>query len=138
MDQKGFSVVGSLFSDRLLDSCRKQLEARTAEPPHQPTDYQRNGKLSCSCADCAKMSQFLAHPEQAQARFPVAKQRRQHLHEIIDQNHCDLLHVTERRGRPFTLVCTKTTASYDAERELYERDLRNLSSLIELEQKMPS
>jgi hypothetical protein len=44
----------------------------------------------------------------------VRKERRQHLHQIIDRHGCDLTHITDRRGSPQTLVCTKTTASYEA------------------------
>jgi len=118
-----------------LGACRHELEKRTAQAPQKPTDYRRADKLSCTCGDCRALSAFLANPEQKQGRFPLAKQRRQHLHQIIDGNHCDLTHVTERRGRPFTLVCTKTTASYAAAFEIYERDLQNLSRIIALENK---
>jgi hypothetical protein len=38
----------------------------------------------------------------------MAKERRRHLHGIIDSNRCDCTHVTEHRGSPHTLVCTKT------------------------------
>lgn len=115
-----------------LDACRRQLEKRTARAPQKPTDYRRAAKLSCRCGDCRALSDFLPKPDQKQGRFPLAKERRKHLHRIIDANHCDLTHVTERRGRPFTLVCTKTTASYKAACKIYESDLQNLSRITTL------
>ena len=118
-----------------LGACRHELEKRTAQAPQKPTDYRRADKLSCTCGDCGALSAFLANPDQKQGRFPLAKKRRQHLHQIIDGNHCDLTHVTERRGSPFTLVCTKTTASYEAAFKIHERDLQNLSRIIALENK---
>ena len=118
-----------------LGACRHELEKRTAQVPQKPTDYRRANKLSCTCGDCSALSAFLANPDQKQGRFPLAKKRRQHLHQIIDENRCDLTHVTERRGRPYTLVCTKTTASYDAALKIHERDLKNLSRIIALEKK---
>ena len=118
-----------------LGACRHELENHTAQAPQKPTDYRRAGKLSCSCGDCGTLSAFLANPDQKQGRFPLAKRRRQHLHQIIDGNRCDLTHVTERRGSPFTLVCTKTTASYGAACKIHERDLQNLSRIIALENK---
>jgi len=118
-----------------LGACRKELENRTALAPQKPTDYRRADKLSCSCGDCGALSAFLANPDQKQGHFPLAKKRRQHLHQIIDGNHCDLTHVTERRGSPFTLVCTKTTASYEAACKIHERDLQNLSRIIALANK---
>ena len=113
--------------------CRQELEKRTAQAPQKPSDYRRADKLSCTCGDCRALSAFLTNPEQKQSRFALAKNRRQHLHQIIDRNHCDLTHVTERRGRPFTLVCTKTKASYEAACKIHERDLQNLSRIIALE-----
>lgn len=116
-----------------LDACRQELERRTVQAPQKPTDYRRAAQLSCSCGDCRRLSVFLSNPDQKQSRFPLAKERRKHLHRIIDANRCDLTHVTERRGRPFTLVCTKTTASYKVACKIYERELQNLSRIIALE-----
>jgi hypothetical protein len=127
-------VANDAISHR-LGACRKELENRTALAPQKPTDYRRADKLSCSCGDCGALSAFLANPDQKQGHFPLAKKRRQHLHQIIDGNHCDLTHVTERRGSPFTLVCTKTTASYQAACKIHARDLQNLSRIIALENK---
>ena len=81
------------------------------------------------------MSTFLANPDQREGRFPLAKERRRHLHGNIDRDRCDCTHVTERRGRPYTLVCTKTTASYDAVCKILERDLENLARITALWQK---
>jgi len=118
-----------------LGACRHELEERTAQAPQKPTDYRRADKLSCNCDECSALSAFLANPDRKQGRFLLAKKRRQHLHQIIDGNLCDLTHVTERRGSPFTLVCTKTTASYEADCKIHERDLQNLSRIIALENK---
>jgi hypothetical protein len=118
-----------------LASCRRELENRTAQAPQKPADYRRAAQLSCQCRDCQAISAFLADPEQRQARFPMAKERRRHLHNIIDRDHCDCTHVTEHRGSPHTLVCTKTAASYDAARDTHERDLKNLSRIAAIQRK---
>ena len=80
-----------------LAACRRALQTRTANAPREPTDYRRAHELSCSCVYCLELSQFLANPELPEIRFPLNKQRRQHLHNIIDSDRCDLTHVTERR-----------------------------------------
>jgi len=121
-----------------LADCRQQLEKRTAKEPKAPTDYHRNSKLSCHCADCLMLSAFLDNPTQEQGRFPLAKKRRQHLHNIINYNRCDCTHVTERTGSPFKLVCTKTTDSYTAVKKIYESDLTHLSRIIEIQKKRKS
>ncbi len=118
-----------------LAECRQKLEKRITKKPKAPTDYHRNSTLSCDCADCLMLSAFLDNPTQEQGRFPLAKKRRQHLHNVINSNQCDCTHVTERRGSPFILVCTKTTDSYTAVKEIYERDLTHLSRIIEIQQK---
>ncbi|TVS19433.1 MAG: 2OG-Fe(II) oxygenase [Planctomycetaceae bacterium] len=127
---------GDTAVSRWLAACRRELENRTAEAPQEPTDYRRADKLSCKCQDCRALRAFLADPNRREARFPMAKERRRHLHSIIGSNRCDCTHVTERRGRPYTLVCTKTSASYEAACKIYERDLRNLSRIVALERKM--
>jgi hypothetical protein len=121
---------------RWLAECRSALESRVAQVPEKPADYRRPAELSCNCGDCRELSSFLANPDAAVHRFPVRKDRRQHLHQIIDRHKCDLTHVTERRGSPHTLVCTKTTASYDAARQIHERDKANLIRLKALQKKV--
>jgi len=116
-----------------LATCRSELAARVEHEPVQPTDYRRPSKLSCNCDDCRELSAFLDNPNEAVHRFRVRKDRRQHLHRIIERHRCDLTHVTERRGSPQTLVCTKTTASYKAACQVYERDQQFLSRLEGLE-----
>jgi hypothetical protein len=118
---------------RWIAACRRELEGRTAQAPQKPADHGRAAQLSCNCRDCRALSEFLADPDRREARFPLAKERRRHLHNIIDGNHCDCTHVTQHRGSPHTLVCTKTTASYDAARKIHERDLKNLSRIAALD-----
>jgi predicted 2-oxoglutarate/Fe(II)-dependent dioxygenase YbiX len=118
-----------------LAACRRELEGRTAAEPRKPTDYRRESKLSCNCRDCRALSAFLADPDRREGRFPLAKERRRHLHGIIDGNRCDCTHTTERSGRPYTLVCTKTTASYQEACGIHQRDSENLRRLGALEEK---
>lgn len=119
---------------RWLEHCRAALEQRTAAAPQPPTDYRRAAKLSCDCDDCRELSRFLADLRQSVHKFSVAQNRRRHLHQIIDDNACDLNHITTRKGRPFTLVCTKTTASYEAACQVYSRDLENLKRLQSIQE----
>ena len=104
--------------------------------PQEPADFRRANKLSCSCSDCSELSRFLADPDQCEKRMKLNKGRRRHLHDIIRSNRCDLTHVTERYGSPYTLVCTKTTASYQRACKINERDLSNLSRIECLENRI--
>ena len=117
-----------------LSACRRELKRRTARAPQAPADWRRDAELSCKCADCRALGRFLADPNERECRMPLAKERRRHLHGIIETNRCDVTHVTERRGRPFTLVCTKTTASYERACKTFERDKRNLARVVGIEE----
>ena len=119
-----------------LAACRQLLQERTTKPPKKPTDYRRVDKLSCTCVDCRVLSQFLMNPEQREIRMPLNKERRRHLHDVISSDRCDLTHVTERSGRPYTLVCTKTTASYGRASNIYERDLKSLARIMDMEKRV--
>ena len=129
--------ASSLRNDAIahwLAVCRSEVATRVEHVPVRPPDYRRPAKLSCDCQDCRELSAFLDDPEEAVHRFRVNENRRGHLHRIIERHHCDVTHATERKSRPYTLVCTKTTASYDEACRVHERDQQFLSRLEALEQ----
>ncbi len=96
---------------------------RIAAPPQAPPDWARTGVTSCDCADCKALDAFLRDPRRGHERFPLRKDRRQHLHGIIDREHLDTTHQTERRGSPHTLVCEKTEGSYQRACERHRADI---------------
>ena len=114
---------------RLWEHCRNALRAATAEPIQAPKDWAREADLGCKCADCRALAAFLRDPAARVGRFPLRKDRRQHLHGIIDGRQCDCTHVTERKGSPQTLVCTKTQASYERRLEQFQSDRKSLEEL---------
>src|SRR5262249_26710541 len=97
-----------------VDGVREQLEGLTASEPQEPKDFRRAASISCTCELCTELKQFLKDPNEAVHRFPLRKALRRHLHSQIDTRKIDLTHVTERRGSPYSLLCTKTTASHQA------------------------
>jgi hypothetical protein len=117
---------------RLRDHCLAQLRAATAEPVIPPTDWRRPSKLRCSCQDCRALASFLDDPQASVARFPLNQERRRHLHGEIERQQCDCTHETERKGRPFSLVCHKTTGSYDRRKAQYEVDTQLITELEQL------
>ncbi|MCY4077017.1 MAG: 2OG-Fe(II) oxygenase [Acidobacteria bacterium] len=88
------------------------LLARSAKPPEEPSDWVIGANVGCRCEHCQRLRAFCKDPAARTARFPLRKELRAHLHQTIDRRGLDIEHVTERRGRPFTLVCTKTRATY--------------------------
>ena len=61
----------------------------------------------------------------------MRKDLRAHLHQIIDRQQLDIEHVPERRGRPFTLVRTKTRASHKRRLAEYAKDVSCMQGVSE-------
>ena len=117
---------------RWLAAIVEELESRVSCPPQEPTDWRRQSATGCGCADCAELSRFLTDPQTATLRLPLAESRRRHMHQIIDGKQLDTTHVTERRGRPYTLVCTKTKASYERALKTHHLDRDHLAKMQKL------
>ena len=107
------------------------LLARSATPPEAPRDWTIPAPVGCGCKHCKALRAFCEDPAAETARFPLRKDLRAHLHEIIDRCRLDLTHVTERRGKPFTLVCAKTRASHERRLAEYAEDVSNMRALVE-------
>ncbi len=114
---------------RWLTAIREELESRAAHPPREPADWRRESAIPCKCADCKELSRFLKDPGAETFRLPLAQHRRQHLHQVIDTHKLDTTHVTERRGRPYTLVFSKTKASYERALKAHHIDLDHLQKI---------
>jgi hypothetical protein len=120
-----------------LASCCEQLEALTAREPQAPADYRRDAAIRCPCGACAALRRFLEDPHERVYRHRAAQDQRTHLEHVIRQHHCDLDLQTEESGRPYTLVCTKNTASYRAKLHKYRQDQEHLLALRSIEVSLP-
>ncbi len=107
------------------------LLARSSAVPSEPSDWTIAADVACGCEDCASLRAFCQDPAKRVGRFSVRKDRRKHLHRTIDSYRLDLDHVTERRGSPYTLVCTKNRVSHPRRLREYAKDLRRMDSLRE-------
>ena len=63
-------------------------------------------------------------------RFPLREELRRHLEMVIRRRQLDVDHVTEHKGRPYTLVCTKNRASYERRLAEYAEDVSHMRSLV--------
>ncbi len=115
---------------RLWRHAANFLLARSARPPEEPRDWTIGADTGCRCEHCRRLRDFCKDPAARIARFPLRKDLRAHLHQAIDGRGLDIEHVTERRGRPFTLVCTKTRASHRRRLAEYAEDISCMRDLI--------
>ena len=110
----------------LTEDAVASLLVRSATPP---ADWTIAVNVDCSCELCTKLREFCADPVARIERFPVRADLRQHLHHTIDAHRIDMFHETERRGRPYTLVCTKNRASHERRMAEYAEDVARMRSL---------
>ncbi len=125
-------IAGSAAYLALWLQSARSLLARSATPPEAPTDWIVAAEISCNCDLCAQLKAFCADPDAEVWRFPVRKELRKHLHRQIDKHRLDMDHVTERRGSPYTLVCTKNRASHQRRLKEYAEDVSWMQALIRL------
>ncbi|MEO6773229.1 MAG: 2OG-Fe(II) oxygenase [Kofleriaceae bacterium] len=110
----------------LHDDWTRALTTLVATPARAPGDWSITTKLGCKCDLCARLGQFLRATSQQQLEWPLAKDRRAHVHGVITSYELPVTHVTRRVGSPHTLVLTKTRALFTrgtAERATWARDL---------------
>ena len=123
---------------RWAEACCVQLESLTAQEPQPPDDFRRDAPITTTRNDeVAELKRFLEDPRDEVHRFRVEGGRRDGLEHLIRNHNLDLKTETDRKGRPFTLVCTKTTASYEARLKKYHEDQEHLATLRAIGAKLP-
>ena len=114
---------------RLRAASLAHLHARIAELLEPPRDWTRASTLACQCPHCTELSRFLADPDREKWAFKAAQAERSHVEDSIRRSRCDLDRVTEQKGRPYTLICTKNQASYKRRVQQRNKDLKDVAQL---------
>jgi hypothetical protein len=114
---------------RLRAVCLEHLRARMALALEAPGDWTRAGAPGCQCRRCGELSQFLVNPSQRIWAFKANESDRRHVEDTIRRQRCDVDCSTDKRGRPYSLVCTKNQASYDRRVGQRKQDLEDLALL---------
>jgi predicted 2-oxoglutarate/Fe(II)-dependent dioxygenase YbiX len=122
---RGDAGFGDLAADGAARLC-----ARLTRPQRASGDWSIELPAGgCTCDLCDTLRVFLEDPNQRAFEWPLAQQRRQHVHSRIDAAELPVTHVTRRQGRPYTLVLNKTEALFAREREARIRDEADLEWL---------
>ncbi len=99
------------------------LDTKLNEALNQPLrkvgDWSITERGRCDCNDCKELSQYLQSPVTQTKVWPLAKARRQHIHQVIDGMGVPVIHQTKRQGSPHKLVLRKTERLF--EQESYDR-----------------
>ena len=117
------------FGDLAAD-CAARLGARLARPQRASGDWSIGLPAGgCTCDLCDTLRVFLEDRSRRTFEWPLAKQRRQHVHSRIDTAELPVTHQTRRQGSPYTLVLNKTGALFAREQEARIRDQTDLEWL---------
>ncbi len=96
-DTHGDAGFGSLAAD-----CAARLRVRLARPQRASGDWSIELPAGgCACDLCDTLRVFLEDPNRRAFEWPLAQQRRQHVHSRIDAAELPVSHVTTRQGRPY-------------------------------------
>ena len=125
-----WSAVGL---EPLATHCSAALAAQLARPARLADDWSIDLPPGCSCELCTELGAFLSQPTRVTLEWPLAEQRRRHVHGRIDTAELPVRHQTRRSGRPYTLVLTKTRALFEREAQQRRRDREDLAWLQQTE-----
>ena len=113
----GPSPATAKFHELAAD-CAARLRGQLDRPLREPGDWSITlPPGGCTCDLCAALGDFLAAPDRRTLDWPLAKQRRQHVHTRIDTAEVPVTHVTKRQGSPYVLVLHKTDDLFADERK---------------------
>jgi 2OG-Fe(II) oxygenase superfamily len=115
--------------DDLAADCAARLRARLARPARAEDDWSIELPDGCACELCGPLGTFLRDPARRAFEWPLAQDRRRHVHSRIETAELPVRHETRRTGRPYTLVLTKGQALFELERQARIRDEADLKWL---------
>jgi len=84
------------------------------------------------------LKRFLEDSTEPVHRFSAKEEHRKHLEHRIRDHQCDLDLKTEKNRSPYTLVCTKNTASYQERLKTYHRDQEHLATVRSIQASLPT
>jgi hypothetical protein len=102
------------------DHARRVLEEAVRKPARGSDDWSISPPGGCACALCKELARFLSNRARTRLEWPIAQEKRAHVHRAIDAGELPVTHTTRRSGSPYTLVLEKTPALF--EREKKERE----------------
>jgi hypothetical protein len=95
--------------------CLERVESRLEAPVRASQDWSMTAPSRCTCELCRKLGAFLGDAQARRLEWPLAAQKRAHVHRAIEAHELPVRHQTTRRGRPYTLVLEKTRALFARE-----------------------
>jgi hypothetical protein len=123
---------------KLFDYTYHEIKKEKDKGLRKKNDWSIKEKLSCACADCKTLSEYLQSDTVQHTRWPMGKNRRAHIHQAIDGLGIPVTHQTEHTGSPHKLILTKTDNLYNQAKQRFDRLEIALSRLDKINKKHPS
>jgi 2OG-Fe(II) oxygenase superfamily len=115
----------------LARDCAERLGEIIARPARDEDDWSIPWPPGCDCDLCGTLREFLTSRSRRSFEWPLAKEKRRHVHSRIDAAELPVRHETRRRGSPYILVLTKTQELFERERVARHRAMTDLTWLTE-------
>jgi len=114
--------------DVVARDCGQRLGAIIARPLRDEDDWSIEW-TGCGCDLCDTLGTFLGSRSRRVFEWPLATDGRRHVHTRIDSAALPVQHQTRRRGRPYTLVLTKTGELFTREKDTRHEAVTDLAWL---------
>jgi 2OG-Fe(II) oxygenase superfamily len=121
------------ISDNLRQCLASSAKVRLSEiisRQRAANDWSIRTLPPCKCKDCKILKDFLSNSSAQSHVWPLAKDRRQHIHQIIDGSALPVTHVTHREGSPHKLVLKKTEELFSLDK-LEKKAAKNAMEALE-------
>jgi hypothetical protein len=118
--------------DRIWNHCVSYFLGRSEHPPQRPRDWAQPVTVPGRTPQLRELERFARDPELREHRFKAGESVRQSIESRIRELNLDMSCTTERKGRPYTLICVKTLASYEGACARYRGDIAQMRRLSAL------
>jgi hypothetical protein len=111
----------------LKDEVSKNIRRIIKDVPSD-SDWSIDELPKCSCEFCSELKEFLFCKTTQEKVWPLSKEKRQHIHQAIDQLKLPVSHETLRKGSPHQLILKKKSTLFSWRKVKYDR----LKKLLEV------
>lgn len=122
----GRSELRTLGLAPVHEHAQRVLAEAVRKPARASDDWSISPPGDCECALCAELARFLSDRVRTRFEWPLAQDKRAHVHQKISSDELPVTHTTSRSGRPYTLVLQKMSTLFvreKKEREAWEAGL---------------
>ncbi len=131
MRERDGALVDAPAYEALWRHAASAVLRRSECAPEGPVGWYIEAYLACDCRGCVQLARFCRNSASKRTKIAVNQGERFHLRDKITTLGLDIDFETERRGRPFKLVCTKNRNSHKRRLEEYADDLATMKVLID-------